>query len=161
MTSVSHSPREEKSVWLGGLGVAIKISSQQTSGVFSLVECTLEPGRLVPPHVHTREDEYTYVLEGEIGLRIGDQIVQATPGCTVVMPRGIPHTFWNAGPQPAKTVGPIVPGGFETYFLELAELFRTGVFEQVDTLGARYGLARFMHWVPELTTRYQLTLLGQ
>ena len=111
--------------------------------------------------MHTREDEYTYVLAGEIGLRIGDQIVQATAGCTVVKPRGIPHTFWNAGPQPARTLDPIAPGGFETYFLELAELFRTGALEHVETLGARYGLARFMDWVPELTTRYQLTLLGQ
>ncbi len=161
MTSMARSPQEGKSVWLGGLGVEIKISSQQTGGVFSLVECSLEPGRLVPPHVHTREDEYTYVLEGEIGIRIGDQIIQATPGCTVVKPRGIPHTFWNTGPQPARTLDPIAPGGFETYFLELAELFRTGAFEQVETLGARYGLARFMDWVPELTTRYQLKLLGQ
>jgi quercetin dioxygenase-like cupin family protein len=161
MTSMARLPQEEQSAWLGGLGVTIKISSQQTSGVYSLVECTLEPGRLVPPHVHTREDDCTYVLEGEIGLRIGDQIVEATAGCTVVMPRGIPHTFWNAGPQQARTVGPIVPGGFETYFLDLAELFRTGALEQVETLGARYGLTRFMDWVPELTTRYQLTLLGQ
>jgi quercetin dioxygenase-like cupin family protein len=155
------SPQEGQFAWLGGLGVAIKISSQQTGGVFSLVECTLEPGRLVPPHVHTREDEHTYVLEGEIGLRIGDQIVQATPGWTVGQPRGIPHTLWNAGSQQARILGPIAPGGFETYFLELAEIFRTGAFEQVETLGARYGLTRFMDWVPELTTRYQLKLLGQ
>lgn len=161
MTSLARSPQERKSAWLGGLGVEIVISSHQTGGVFSLVECTLEPGRLVPSHVHTREDEYTYVLEGEIGLRIGDQIVQATAGYTVVMPRGIPLTFWNAGPQPARTVGPIAPGGFETYFLELAELFRTGAFEQVEPLGARYGLTRLMDWVPELTSRYQLKLLGQ
>ncbi len=161
MTSLARSPQERKSAWLGGLRVEILISSQQTGGVFSLVECTLEPGRLVPPHVHTREDEYTYVLEGEIGLRIGDQIVQATAGCTVEMPRGIPHTFWNAGPQQARTIGPIAPGGFETYFLELAELFRTGAFEQVEPLGARYGLKRLMDWVPELTSRYQLKLLGQ
>ena len=86
MTSMARSLQEGKSAWLGGLGVEIKISSQQTGGVFSLVECTLEPGRLVPPHVHTHEDEYTYVLEGEIGLRVGDQIIQATPGCTVVKP---------------------------------------------------------------------------
>ena len=160
MTSMARSPQEGQSVWLGGLAVAIRISSHQTGRAFSLVECTLEPGRLVPPHVHTREDEYTYVLEGEIGIRIGDQIVQATAGCTVVKPRGIPHTFWNAGPQKARTLDPIAPGGFETYFLELAEIFRTGAFEQVEALGARYGLARFTDWVPELTTRYQLKLLG-
>jgi hypothetical protein len=57
MTSMTRSPQEGKSIWLGGLGVEIKISSQQTGGVFSLIELTLEPGRLVWPHVHTREDE--------------------------------------------------------------------------------------------------------
>jgi quercetin dioxygenase-like cupin family protein len=149
-----------KSVWLGGLAVVINISSHQTGRAFSLVECTLEPGRLVPSHVHRREDESTSVLEGEIGIRIGDRIIQATAGCTVVKPRGIPHTFWNAGAQQARTLDPIAPGGFEIYFLELAELFRTGAFEQVEALGARYGLARFTDWVPELTTRYQLKLLG-
>ncbi len=161
MISMARSPQEGKFAWLGGLGVEMKISSQQTGGVFSLIECTLEPGRLVPPHVHTREDEYTYVLEGEIGLRIGDQIIEVTAGCTVAKPRGIPHTFWNAGPQKARTLDPIAPGWFETYFLELAEIFQTGAFEQVETLGARYGLTRLMDWVPELTTRYQLKLLGQ
>ncbi len=84
MTSMARSPQEGQSVWLGGLAVAIKISSRQTGRAFSLVECTLEPGRLVPPHVHTREDEYTYVLEGESGLSVGDQIIQATAGCRVV-----------------------------------------------------------------------------
>ena len=60
--------------------------------------------------------------------------------------------------------GSLVPlhlEGFETYFLELAEIFRTGAFEQVEPLGARYGLKRLMDWVPELTSRYQLKLLGQ
>jgi hypothetical protein len=101
------------------------------------------------------------VLEGEIGIRIGDEIVQAVAGCTVVKPRGVPHTFWNAGSQPARTLDPIVPAGLETYFLELAELFRIKAFEQVAALGTRYGITRFMDWVPELTTTYQLKLLGQ
>ncbi len=160
MTSMARSPQEGKSAWFGGLGVEILISSQQTGGVFSLVELTLEPGRLVWPHVHTRENEYTYVLKGEIGLRIGDQIIEAAAGCPVVKPRGIPHTLWNAGPQPARTLESLAPGG-ETSFLELAEIFRIGAFEQVETVAARYGLTRLMDWVPELTTRYQLKLLGQ
>jgi quercetin dioxygenase-like cupin family protein len=116
MTSVARSPQEGQSVWLGGLAVAIKISSRQTGRAFSLVECTLERGRLVPPHVHTREDEYTYVLEGEIGIRIGDQIVQATAGCTVVKPRGIPHTFWDAFPyQDIAHVSNVLFGALATF----------------------------------------------
>jgi quercetin dioxygenase-like cupin family protein len=161
MTSPAYLSQEGQSAWLGGLRVEIKIASHQTGGAFSLLECTLEPGRLVPPHVHTREDEYTYVLEGEIGLRIGDQIMRATAGCLVMKPRGIPHTFWNIGPQPARTLDPITPAGLETYFLELAELFRTGAFEQVGALGARYGITRVMDWVPRLTSSYQLKLLGE
>jgi hypothetical protein len=101
------------------------------------------------------------VLEGKIGLRIGDQIIEATAGSTVLKPRNIPHTLWNAGPQPARTLETIAPAGFETSFLELAEIFRTGAFEQIETVATRYGLTRLMDWVPELTTRYQLTLIGQ
>jgi quercetin dioxygenase-like cupin family protein len=124
MISMAHSPQEGKFAWLGGLGVEMKISSQQTGGVFSLIECTLEPGRLVPPHVHTREDEYTYVLEGEIGLRIGDQIIEATAGCTVAKPRGIPHMFWNAGPQKATAEsGKVEPSDSRLKSIRLASIW--------------------------------------
>jgi quercetin dioxygenase-like cupin family protein len=163
MTSQARSCQEGQSAWLGGLRVEIKIAGNQTGRAFSLVEATLEPGRLIPPHVHTREDEYSYVLEGEIGARIGDQIMQATAGCTVMRPRGIPHTLWNVGPLPARMLDPITPAGLETYFMELGELFRTGALEleQVAAVAARYGITPVMDWVPELTSKYQLKLVGE
>jgi uncharacterized cupin superfamily protein len=55
------------------MGVVFKISGEQTSGLFSVVEHPIEPGRFVRPHIHTREDEFSYVLEGEIGFGIGDK----------------------------------------------------------------------------------------
>ncbi len=82
-----------------------------------------EPGRLVPPRVHSDEDEYSYVLEGVFGARIGDRDVSAGSGTYVLKPRNVPHTFWNAGPKRARLVEMISPAGFERFFDELAEVF--------------------------------------
>ena len=116
-------PGEGKLVQLGGLGVHFKIWGEQTGGALSVVEHPIEPGRLVPPHVHADEDEYSYILQGEVGARIGDEDLLAGPGAYVFKPRGIPHTFWNAGPQPARLIELISPAGFERFFDELAEIY--------------------------------------
>ena len=63
-------PGEGGSVDLGGMGVEFKIRGEQTGGLLAVVEHPIEPGRLVPPHIHEREDDYSYVLEGEVGARI-------------------------------------------------------------------------------------------
>jgi mannose-6-phosphate isomerase-like protein (cupin superfamily) len=95
-------PGEGRSVWLGGMGVVYKVSGADTGGAFAVVEHPVEPGRLVLPHVHRHEDEYSYVLEGTIGARVGDREVVAGPGSYLIKPRGLMHTFWNAGPGPAR-----------------------------------------------------------
>ncbi len=121
-------------------------------------------GILVPPHMHTHEDEFSYVLEGEIGARIGDQVLQGAPGCYIVKPRGIPHTFWNAGSKRARLIKIISPVGFEKFFAEIAELFQGGGapdFEKRTQIANRYGQTYEMNWVPELTAKYNLKLLGQ
>jgi len=94
------TPDEGRSVSLGGMGVVFKVSGADTGGAFAVVEHPIEPGRLVLPHVHLREDEYSYVLAGTIGARVGDDEVVAGPGGYVIKPRGLMHTFWNAGPGP-------------------------------------------------------------
>jgi quercetin dioxygenase-like cupin family protein len=162
MTAFVLAPREGRSVWLGGIGVDFKLAGKQTGGAFAIVEHPIEPGRLVPPHVHAREDEFSYVIVGEIGARIGDEVVQATTGCYVLKPRGVLHTFWNASSRPARLLEIISPAGFEQFFAELAPLFQDGPDpEQMGQLGARYGLSFHMDWVPELTARYNLKLVGQ
>src|SRR5436853_5075462 len=95
-------PREGREVRFPGGGVVFKLFGEQTNGLLSIVEHPISPGALAPPHVHTNEDEYSYILEGAVGVRIGDQEFTATPGTYVLKPRGIPHTFWNAGPEPAR-----------------------------------------------------------
>src|SRR5205823_5943702 len=101
MSTVILAPAVGTLVWLGGLGVHFKLSGEETGGSFSLVEHVVEPGTIVPLHTHLYEDEFSFVLEGEIGVRVGEQEILATPGCYIVKPRGIPHMFWNAGTQPA------------------------------------------------------------
>jgi len=116
-------PGEGETVRLFQLGVRFLIDGDQTGGRFSLVEHPL-PARALgaPPHTHACEDEYSFVLEGRIGLQIGDELIEAGPGDLVLKPRGIPHAFWNAGDEPARLLELISPAGFENYFRELAPL---------------------------------------
>ena len=97
--------------------------------------------------------------------QIGDQLIQAPVGTLVFKPKGIPHTFWNAGSTPARLLEIISPAGFERYFEEMAALIPAeGMpdFEKVGELAARYDLA-FVHpeWVPDLTAKYGVSLLGR
>jgi quercetin dioxygenase-like cupin family protein len=158
MSEFLISPQDGQSIWLGGLGVHFKVASEQTGGSFSIVEHPIEPGLLIRPHMHAHEDEFSYVLEGEVGARIGNQELLATPGCYIVKPRGVLHTFWNAGPKPARLIEIISPAGFEQYFAELAELVSSEGpdFEKIAQLSNRYGITYDMEWVPELTAKYNL-----
>src|SRR3954469_24740505 len=114
-------PAEGRSVWLGGMGVVFKVSGADTGGAFAVVEHPIEPGRLVLPHVHLHEDEYSYVLEGTIGARVRDREVVAGAGTSRIKPRWLMLSFWNAGPGPARLLEIIARAGFESYFAELAE----------------------------------------
>jgi mannose-6-phosphate isomerase-like protein (cupin superfamily) len=157
VSRVTVKPGEGRSVSLGGMGVVFKISGADTGGAFAVVEHPIEPGRLVLPHVHRHEDEYSYVLEGTIGARVGDHEVTAGPGSYLFKPRGLMHTFWNAGPGPARILEVIAPAGFETYFAELAE---AGDPERRHELAAKYGVTYSSDWVADLVSRYKLQLLG-
>lgn len=157
-------PEEGHSVDLGGLGVVFKIAADRTGGSVAIVEHPMEPGRLVPPHVHGGEDEVSYVLEGRFGVRIGDVEAVAGPGSYIVKPRGIPHTFWNPGPDPARLIEIIVPSGFERFFHQLGDLVAAMPedFEQRRAeLGRGYDLSFVPEWIPVLKEKYGLKLLGE
>jgi uncharacterized cupin superfamily protein len=83
-------------------------------------------GALVPPNLHTREDEYSIVTEGEIGFRSGDREAVLGAGGYITKPRGEMHAMWNAGDVPARMIEIISPAGFENFFYELSELVAAG-----------------------------------
>ena len=85
----------------------------------SVVEHPFPVGALVVPHLHTREDEYSIVTEGEIGFRSGDREVVLGAGGYITKPRGEMHAMWNAGDVPARMIEIISPSGFENFFREL------------------------------------------
>ena len=163
-------PGDGQKVDIGGLGVDFKVSAETTGGLLSIVEHPMQPGRLVPAHMHHDEDEISYVLEGTFGVKIGDVVAEAVPGCYVFKPRGVPHTFWNAGPAPARLIEIIAPSGFERFFETLgglAAIAATGAIspEAFDArrteLGREYHMDFFPEWADELKARYKLKLLGE
>jgi quercetin dioxygenase-like cupin family protein len=145
---------------LGTIGVVFKLWGRDTGGALSIVEHPFPVGALVPPHLHTREDEYSIVSEGQIGFRSGDREVVLGPGGYITKPRGELHTMWNAGETPARMIEVISPAGFEHFFREMVDLTAAGPSQRSDVvaLAGRYGL-QFGRpdWLAELITRYNLT----
>lgn len=93
------------------------IEGDDADGRFALVEHTIAPGALAAPmHMHSKEDEFTYVLEGQFAAMLGDREVQAGPGDLVFKPRGEWHTFWNPGDVPTRVLEIISPAGLEQFF---------------------------------------------
>src|SRR6266550_9278363 len=120
-------PDDGKAGRLGSIGVRFMIDGAESGRGFSLVEHPMLPRKLAAPlHRHSREDEYSFVLEGRLGALLGDEVVYGEPGDLVFKPRDRWHTFWNAGDEPARILEIISPAGFEGYFDELTELLRDG-----------------------------------
>jgi quercetin dioxygenase-like cupin family protein len=163
-TRIVLSPDDGETEWLRKLGIRFMIGGEETWGNFALVEHPIKPRALAAPmHTHEREDEYTYVLEGEIGVQVGDEVRVGRPGDLVFKPRGVPHAFWNAGDTMARALEIISPAGFERYFAELAPLFppaNQGPLDEeaVGAVRAKYGLEMDMSSIPILAERYSLAV---
>lgn len=145
--------------FLGSIGVRFMIDGAETERGFSLVEHPMSPRALAAPlHLHTREDEYSFVLEGRMGALLGDDVVEAGPGDLVFKPRNQWHTFWNAGDEPCRILEIIAPAGFEQFFKELSDLGGavTADPDELTALGARYGHYFKLDSVPELLDRFGL-----
>ena len=151
------SPTEGAEGFLGSIGVRFLIDGDEAGDRFSLVEHPMSPRALAAPlHMHTREDEYSFVLQGRMGALLGDDVVEAGPGDLVFKPRNQWHTFWNAGDEPCRILEIIAPAGFEDFFRELSDM--GGAIkadpDELTALGERYGLQLKPDSVPELVERF-------
>jgi quercetin dioxygenase-like cupin family protein len=97
----------------------ILITGVETGGELLMVETTVEPGGGTPPHIHHREDESFYVLEGSLTLNVGDKTMEATAGDFIRLPRDLAHWFQNTSQEPAKVLITITPAGLEKFFEEV------------------------------------------
>ena len=154
-------PGDGKEGFLGSIGVRFMVDGPETGELFSLVEHPMSPRALAAPlHLHTREDEYSFVLEGRMGALLGDEVVEAGPGDLVFKPRNQWHTFWNAGDEPCRILEIIAPAGFERFFRELSDM--GGAVnadpDELAALGTRYRHYFKLDSVPELLERFGLRI---
>ena len=143
---------------IGSIGVGFRLGGQDTAGQVAIVEHPFPVGALVPPHAHTREDEFSIVTAGAIGFRSGSDEVVLEPGEYISKPRGEVHTMWNAGTTEARLIEVITPAGFERFFLELADLLEAGPPDPATLAGLAesYGLFFDPTWIPDLMEKHNL-----
>ena len=153
-------PRDGKLGKLGGIGVRFMVGGAESGGGFALVEHPMEPHALAAPiHRHSREDEYSFVLEGRVAADLGGEIVYGEVGDLIFKPRGQWHTFWNAGDGPARILEIISPAGFEKFFDTMTELAGSGELNptRMGILASEYGAEIDIDSIPRLVAAHGLT----
>ena len=112
------APGDGERIWSVGETLTVKATGERTGGHLVVLENVVPPGGGPPPHLHTHEDEFVYVLAGHIDVRIGDQLHAFGPGGFAYVPRGTVHTFRNAGDSTGRVLVGFTPGGIEGFFRE-------------------------------------------
>ena len=153
------TPGQGKTVMLFGVRFSYKVVSADTGGSLAVLEVTIPPGTLVKPHNHSREDEFSLVLSGTVGIRLGDQVTEAGPGAYLVKPRGTPHAMWNTADVPATVAEILSPAGLEGYFEELAPILsQHGTPPEYYQLAEDYGITIQDDWIEDLERTYKVKL---
>ena len=119
MNPTIRNTQQGRTVALVGDVYRFLATGEDTNGKYALIEALVSPGGGPPPHVHSREDEGFYILEGEITFTINGERVVATAGMFANMPVGTPHSFKNESNKPAKMLTSVAPAGLEKMFMEI------------------------------------------
>jgi quercetin dioxygenase-like cupin family protein len=152
--------RPDEGARVHGMDMVHKVDDECFDGRLLIMEGRVSPGELIPPHTHTREDECSYVISGEVMFQVGEDIITAAAGSYVIKPRGVPHAFWNLGGEPARVMELHVPATFARYYDEVGAIFADSAMsdherrEALEAHHARYGVT--FHWdrVAELANRF-------
>ena len=126
MTQMTHppilrQPGEGKSVAVVGDNYRFLATGDDTDGRYAMFEACVSPGGGPPPHIHSREEESFYVLEGEITFQVGDDRIVAKAGMFANMPIGSLHSFRNNTDRLARMIISVAPAGLEKMFLEVGQ----------------------------------------
>jgi quercetin dioxygenase-like cupin family protein len=127
-----------------------------TEGLVGLSLVTQPPGVATPLHVHSREAEFFYVLEGQMTYRAGEATYELTPGCFIYLPRAVPHAFRIRGEHPARFLGGTVPGGLLGLYDEVGIPAVERRLPGEDGLSMDVEIARWN----EIGPRYGLKVVG-
>ena len=155
-------PDEAHQVRLNDVVFDYGLKAADTDGQLSMLQVTIPPNTLIKPHLHGREDEFTLILSGTVGARMGDSTTEEIPaGSWLAKPRGIPHAMWNVTDEPARILEIVRPAGLERYFEEIAPVLGEHGpqwTERFYALAQQYGLTILDDWSNELKARYGITL---
>lgn len=114
-------PGEGKKLWVADELMTFKASGEDTGGAYSLTDSVVPPRGGPPPHIHHREDEAFWVLEGDLEVMVGENRFEAGAGSFVRLPRGVLHSYQNVGTGPARFLTLMVPAGLEGFFEEVGK----------------------------------------
>ncbi|HET8753231.1 MAG TPA: quercetin 2,3-dioxygenase [Salinimicrobium sp.] len=143
------NPGEGESYWVLGDLYSFKATSKQTNGNYTLIEQAIQPQGGPPPHIHYREDEAFYVLEGKFSFLCGEKQSIFETGSFLNIPRGTLHTFKNLDEKPGRLLVFISPAGLEEFFyavgtaavdLTTAPDFNPAVIDKVMQLAEKYHM---------------------
>ena len=145
-----RTPAEGRTIAVVGDVYRFLATGEDTNGKYAMWEAVVPPGGGPPPHVHSREEEGFYILEGEITFQIGEERVVATAGMFANMPVGTPHSFKNESNLPAKMLISVAPAGLEQMFFECGVPVEQGAttalpptkgeIEKLLAIAPRYGI---------------------
>ena len=116
--AVVIEPGGGEAIWFLNSRMTVKATAETTGGAYGLIESEIPPGFSPPMHVHHREDESYFVLDGRLTVICGDERYSATAGTFVFLPRNVPHTFVVEGDTPARWLTLTTPGGGEGFFVD-------------------------------------------
>jgi quercetin dioxygenase-like cupin family protein len=155
-------PDEARTLSLYDVQFRYGITSAETDGRLALLEVTIPPRTLVKPHAHSKEDEFSLVLSGPIGVRLGERTIEDVPtGSWLAKPRSVPHAMWNVSDQPARVLEVVSPAGLESYFEKIAPVLQEHGPEWTERfyeLANEYGLSVLDDWSDELKATYGIKL---
>lgn len=125
-----------------GIEMTIKLDAEKTGGAMAVIESVVQPGGGPPMHIHSKEDELFYVLEGRFKLWHGDMVLDVGAGDVAHLRRNGRHTYQNVGTAPGRLLTVITPAGFEGFFREVAKRALSAPKDMVElnALAGEYGL---------------------
>jgi quercetin dioxygenase-like cupin family protein len=151
---IVRAAEEAERIWIAGDTVHVVAGAGDTGGAFTMLTVDVAPGGGPPLHYHEGEDEAFHVLDGAFAFAIDGEPVRAEAGAFLMVPRGTPHAWHNAGDAPARMLIVFTPGGIEGFFREAgraavgdgpAPPVDAGEIARTGAAGARYGL-NVMAW---------------
>ncbi len=153
-TATLRSAQDGRTIAVVGDVYRFLVTGADTDGKYAQWEAIVPPGGGPPPHVHQREEEGFYVIEGEITFQIGDRRVVATAGMFANMPIGVSHCFKNESDRPARMIITVAPAGLEDMFFQVGVTVPNGSTTAAPPTSAEIG--RLLELAPQYGVEIQL-----